>query len=247
MIKCESCGKELRDNAKFCDGCGTAYAEPEPVKITECPKCGTELRENAKFCGKCGNVIGAVGTKTPQSALTAKTSTLKKPKIQIIFFTMSFLVILVGIILNFYGVFQNKALVFRSLEIIIIGVAAVIILFNVFNDKKNTKKVFFALSCLVSLFGLGLFYFGFSQDFTMHIIGIIGLITLNIRNNSNIVWLFGLGIIITGLTGIYITYKVIREGKWARKLSLILSGALGSLILLNIIIIENILNYLRNY
>ncbi len=50
-MKCNRCGAELTDNAKFCGNCGN------PCKIAEktyCNVCGSELEINARFCGNCG-------------------------------------------------------------------------------------------------------------------------------------------------------------------------------------------------
>lgn len=46
---CE-CGQKIKENAKFCIGCG------KPVQIKETPlcACGAKIKENAKFCSSCG-------------------------------------------------------------------------------------------------------------------------------------------------------------------------------------------------
>lgn len=56
MKVCPKCGKELKDEAKFCGGCGYKFpvaAEPTSQEST-CPSCGNPLKPGAKFCGKCG-------------------------------------------------------------------------------------------------------------------------------------------------------------------------------------------------
>lgn len=47
---CE-CGQKIKENAKFCIGCG------KPVQIKETPlcTCGAKIKENAKFCSSCGD------------------------------------------------------------------------------------------------------------------------------------------------------------------------------------------------
>jgi hypothetical protein len=47
---CESCGRALKEDAKFCTACGA------PQKDTErkCQSCGSTLAANAKFCYACG-------------------------------------------------------------------------------------------------------------------------------------------------------------------------------------------------
>ena len=67
---CPSCGKDLREGAKFCDGCGVnlafiAPAQPEPPAYVAppappqnlCPACGAEARPGVRFCPKCGALL----------------------------------------------------------------------------------------------------------------------------------------------------------------------------------------------
>lgn len=58
MITCPKCGKECKDQAKFCGGCGYKFQEAvqqnADILANTCPKCGNSLRPGAKFCGKCG-------------------------------------------------------------------------------------------------------------------------------------------------------------------------------------------------
>lgn len=57
MKKCPNCGKELKDEAKFCGGCGYKFQVSNPENKEEkltCPNCGNVLKPGAKFCGKCG-------------------------------------------------------------------------------------------------------------------------------------------------------------------------------------------------
>lgn len=46
-LRCPSCGKPVRAEAKFCPYCGAA------LQLT-CPQCGHVLRPGAKFCDNCG-------------------------------------------------------------------------------------------------------------------------------------------------------------------------------------------------
>jgi class 3 adenylate cyclase/tetratricopeptide (TPR) repeat protein len=50
-VLCASCGKENRDDARFCRGCGT------PLAI-RCPACGAEQADDATFCDRCGARVG---------------------------------------------------------------------------------------------------------------------------------------------------------------------------------------------
>lgn len=57
-VKCNNCGKEVPNNAKFCLECGSkieALAENEII----CPKCGKKT-VNGKFCMECGEKLQAV-------------------------------------------------------------------------------------------------------------------------------------------------------------------------------------------
>jgi class 3 adenylate cyclase/tetratricopeptide (TPR) repeat protein len=51
-VLCASCGKENRDDARFCRGCGAALA-------LRCPACGAEQPDDATFCDRCGARVGA--------------------------------------------------------------------------------------------------------------------------------------------------------------------------------------------
>ena len=49
-MTCSNCGKDNREDAKFCDSCGT--------RLTAiCPSCNTELRTGARFCDSCGSTV----------------------------------------------------------------------------------------------------------------------------------------------------------------------------------------------
>ena len=52
---CVNCGKLLKENAKFCEKCGT------PVNVyradPKCPNCGAETKSNDRFCEKCGQKL----------------------------------------------------------------------------------------------------------------------------------------------------------------------------------------------
>ena len=71
MKTCPSCSKVLKDEAKFCGGCGykfpvaaPAATAPAPSGVT-CPKCGNQLKPGAKFCGKCGTKLDAAEATPP--------------------------------------------------------------------------------------------------------------------------------------------------------------------------------------
>ena len=63
-MECSKCHHENREEARFCEKCGTKL---QPV----CPECGNELRSQAVFCDKCGaRIAGAVSTPTQTTAPT---------------------------------------------------------------------------------------------------------------------------------------------------------------------------------
>jgi len=56
MAFCENCGKEVKEDAKFCGGCGAARGI---ATVPRCPKCGKELKADAVFCEGCGTAVRA--------------------------------------------------------------------------------------------------------------------------------------------------------------------------------------------
>jgi len=59
-VRCTSCAKENRDDARFCRGCGAPLARA-------CPACGAELPEDASFCDRCGARAAAAPAPSPSS------------------------------------------------------------------------------------------------------------------------------------------------------------------------------------
>jgi class 3 adenylate cyclase/tetratricopeptide (TPR) repeat protein len=57
-MQCPKCQSENREEARFCDGCGTPLIE-------KCPNCGNELRPTARFCDKCGHALEQLELATP--------------------------------------------------------------------------------------------------------------------------------------------------------------------------------------
>lgn len=68
MNYCSTCGKELKQGAKFCSGCGKKIVVEEKQEITpppvpntikdgeihKCPSCGEKLPYDALICSRCG-------------------------------------------------------------------------------------------------------------------------------------------------------------------------------------------------
>lgn len=82
MVKCEKCGAEMLDNAKFCIKCGstapaitgnssekkaakkTKSPEKEDEKETLCSSCNFPLRKEASFCVSCGTKLEKTSKET---------------------------------------------------------------------------------------------------------------------------------------------------------------------------------------
>lgn len=58
-MKCNNCGADLADNAKFCTSCGASVENTAPQgRPKHCPNCGSQLAEGASFCTNCGQKVG---------------------------------------------------------------------------------------------------------------------------------------------------------------------------------------------
>ncbi|MDO8615442.1 MAG: protein kinase [Dehalococcoidia bacterium] len=64
-MTCPSCGRENREGAKFCKGCGANVAGA-------CPSCGADLDADATFCDLCGSSL--TGTPQPKRTPTPQPS-----------------------------------------------------------------------------------------------------------------------------------------------------------------------------
>ncbi len=77
IMKCQKCGSELRNDAKFCDNCGTAV-----LLKKQCPKCGKIIDSNAIYCPFCNSSI--LEKEAPKSKLAdvegLKNDFIKCPK-----------------------------------------------------------------------------------------------------------------------------------------------------------------------
>lgn len=74
MKKCNNCGQQLEDTAKFCPECGTK------LEIKRfCMECGAELNPTAKFCMECGTPVKS-NEVSKDSNKTSNKDTEKKNK-----------------------------------------------------------------------------------------------------------------------------------------------------------------------
>lgn len=55
-MKCNKCGAQLPDNAKFCRECGEKVTVPE-IKTLFCRECGRKLEPGSRFCPGCGSPV----------------------------------------------------------------------------------------------------------------------------------------------------------------------------------------------
>jgi RNA polymerase subunit RPABC4/transcription elongation factor Spt4 len=55
-MNCSKCGTLLKENAKFCPGCGSQVTQIQS-NHGSCTNCGTTLISGAKFCPGCGKPI----------------------------------------------------------------------------------------------------------------------------------------------------------------------------------------------
>lgn len=68
---CKYCGKQIADDAKFCDGCGKPIENVEQVHVEEqkkeirrCPKCGDIVHQYAQMCKNCGTDLTKTNIRT---------------------------------------------------------------------------------------------------------------------------------------------------------------------------------------
>jgi tetratricopeptide (TPR) repeat protein len=72
-MQCPKCQHDNRDQAQFCEGCGTRL-------VLKCAECGTELGPSARFCSECGapatapSAIAPSPTSPPTSRFTSPQS-----------------------------------------------------------------------------------------------------------------------------------------------------------------------------
>lgn len=56
---CKYCGKQISDDAKFCDGCGKKLTQESSSEPRRCPKCGEIVPQYAQACKYCGHDLAA--------------------------------------------------------------------------------------------------------------------------------------------------------------------------------------------
>lgn len=94
-MKCQKCGYELRDGAKFCDNCGAAVELKK-----QCPKCGRIIDSNAIYCPFCNSSILTPNSDVPVDTKEKKTllQIIKENSIPIlIIFFAVFIIVVFGV------------------------------------------------------------------------------------------------------------------------------------------------------
>ncbi|MCH5184788.1 MAG: zinc-ribbon domain-containing protein [Oscillospiraceae bacterium] len=63
-MKCQKCGNEVSENARFCGKCGADISRNAemPGNGNICTQCGNRLKSDASFCGKCGHPTGGANS-----------------------------------------------------------------------------------------------------------------------------------------------------------------------------------------
>lgn len=62
-MKCQYCGAEMENGAKFCTKCGKPVTPPEEPVF--CAGCGAKLSSNSQFCSKCGRPVSGAQQNRP--------------------------------------------------------------------------------------------------------------------------------------------------------------------------------------
>lgn len=65
MVKCSSCGGDLKKDAKECGYCGSGVTLAERGYGSTCPECYALMSKGAKFCSTCGTSIKPVARLQP--------------------------------------------------------------------------------------------------------------------------------------------------------------------------------------
>ena len=68
-MKCNNCGADLADNAKFCTSCGASVQASTPQDgPRHCTNCGSQLPDGTSFCTNCGQKQDAPMNQVRQGA-----------------------------------------------------------------------------------------------------------------------------------------------------------------------------------
>jgi len=79
-MKCRNCGREIDEEAKFCEFCGKSTASEEKPVVEElmyCRNCGKRIRKDASFCKFCGESFKEEKVNSPQKQINTEIYTQK--------------------------------------------------------------------------------------------------------------------------------------------------------------------------
>lgn len=116
MITCPKCNKELRDDTKFCDGCGSQIYE-----TIFCPNCGKQTSTEFAFCQYCGSSIAENFAENQPIVVSSEKKKLSKKAIMFGGIGVAVFTVLILVIVLFSGgggkVKNNYALYLKEGEI----------------------------------------------------------------------------------------------------------------------------------
>ena len=78
-MRCQRCGRELDDDARFCPGCGLAVE-------ARCKACGASLESDARFCKHCGTAVEPAAGAMDQSATSQPRDHTRERKVATLLF-----------------------------------------------------------------------------------------------------------------------------------------------------------------
>ncbi|MFQ5584209.1 MAG: tetratricopeptide repeat protein [Calditrichia bacterium] len=104
-MKCNNCGYELPEDAKFCPNCGETVARIEKSK--ECKNCGTLNTADARFCRNCGTALA----KSTKSTIKPKVVKAAESGRQPLFRNPYFIIMIVAILAMIVGIYYTNKLI----------------------------------------------------------------------------------------------------------------------------------------
>ena len=108
-MKCEICGSEVSDGAKFCGTCGSEITpRTKALESQVCPNCGDKLKAGDVFCGSCGSKLDT-GQSRSKNKTDIKSTEKKIDKGLIVLIVVLITVILICAIVLFMTFKREKS------------------------------------------------------------------------------------------------------------------------------------------